>query len=213
MSFVAHADSCSVCRVISRWSRDTGVAVLRARKVVRTLNATVYNNDFCTVGGSDPSRIRHLAQLCGAAPSIVNLTVSARACACGLECALRVGDFLNRIFPVLIPPDTTFYSRRRQIAASRQEGLPAKSYGGVVASGDIHKYDPERKFDRLLLGSPPANLLPPEILREIRQKGRSCRPAGNCGWALARCNSCQPPCTNRAAFPTGVDLVANSRLT
>ena len=130
MSFVAHADSCSVCRVISRWSRDTGVAVLRARKVVRTLNATVYNNDFCTVGGSDPSRIRHLAQLCGAAPSIVNLTVSARACACGLEWALRVGDFLNRIFPVLIPPDTTFYSRRRQIA-----GLAARRFAGEILRG------------------------------------------------------------------------------
>jgi len=43
-----------------------------------------------------------------------------------------------------------------------------QSYGGVVASGDIHKYDPERKFERLLLGSAPANLLPPEILPEIR---------------------------------------------
>jgi hypothetical protein len=43
-----------------------------------------------------------------------------------------------------------------------------QSYGGVVASGDIHKYDPERKFERLLIGSAPANLLPQEILGEIR---------------------------------------------
>jgi len=47
--------------------------------------------------------------------------------------------------------------------ASPQRPSPAShsaaTYGGVVASGDIHKYDPERKFERLLLGSAPANLL------------------------------------------------------
>jgi hypothetical protein len=42
------------------------------------------------------------------------------------------------------------------------------AYGGVVASENIYKRDLERKFERLLLGSAQVNLIPPEILREIR---------------------------------------------
>jgi hypothetical protein len=42
------------------------------------------------------------------------------------------------------------------------------AYGGVVAWGVVYKRDPERKFERLLLGSAQGNLIPSEILREIR---------------------------------------------
>jgi hypothetical protein len=42
------------------------------------------------------------------------------------------------------------------------------AYGGVIASENIYKRDLERKFERLLLGSAQVNLIPPEILREIR---------------------------------------------
>lgn len=42
------------------------------------------------------------------------------------------------------------------------------AYGGVVAHGGTYKRDPERKFERLLLESAPAGLLPPDILRAVR---------------------------------------------
>jgi hypothetical protein len=42
------------------------------------------------------------------------------------------------------------------------------AYGGVVASDDAFRRDPERKFERLLLGSAPDGLIPAEILRGLR---------------------------------------------
>jgi hypothetical protein len=50
--------------------------------------------------------------------------------------------------------------------------MPMLAYAGSddtkVPSENIYKRDLERKFERLLLGSAQVNLIPPEMLREIR---------------------------------------------
>src|SRR5215813_12148518 len=41
------------------------------------------------------------------------------------------------------------------------------AYGGVVVSGDDRRRDPERKFERALLESAPASLIPRALIGEI----------------------------------------------
>jgi len=41
------------------------------------------------------------------------------------------------------------------------------AYGCVVASGDAYKRDSGRAFERLLLESAPAGVIPPALLREL----------------------------------------------
>ena len=41
------------------------------------------------------------------------------------------------------------------------------SYGEMVETAGAYKHDPERKFERALIGSAPKGLLPPEFLRKV----------------------------------------------
>src|SRR5258708_5855617 len=41
------------------------------------------------------------------------------------------------------------------------------AYGDVVETARSYRHDPERRFERALLGSAPKGLIPPEILRKV----------------------------------------------
>ena len=45
------------------------------------------------------------------------------------------------------------------------------AYGGTVSRGDEHRRDPERRFERELLRSAPAGLIPPAVLRQFGLAG------------------------------------------
>jgi hypothetical protein len=41
------------------------------------------------------------------------------------------------------------------------------AYGDVVETARSYRHDPERRFERALLGSAPKDLIPPDILRKV----------------------------------------------